>query len=66
LNNTSATTLNIAGPGITTQIGFFGVIDDKQWTNSQLGYYIIFARVSFQANSSGSRAMFLISDIQET
>ena len=67
LNDTSATVLgSIAGNPLITNIGVFSVSNNDTFVNAQQGYWIIFARASFQANSSGSRALFIIADNQTT
>jgi hypothetical protein len=67
LNDTSATVLgSIAGNPLITNIGFFSVSNNDTFVNAQQGYWIIFARSSFQANSTGSRALFILADNQTT
>jgi len=54
LNDTSATVLgSIAGNPLITNIGFFFVSNNDIFVNAQQGYWIIFARASFQGNSAG-------------
>jgi hypothetical protein len=67
LNDTSATVLgSIAGNPLVTNIGFFSVSNNDAFVNAQQRYWIIFARASFQANSTGSRALLIIADNQTT
>jgi len=66
-NDTAATVLgSIAGNPLVTNIGFFSVSNNDTFVNAQEGYWIIFARASFQANSTGSRALLIIADNQTT
>ena len=54
LNDTSATVLgSIVGNPLITNIGFFFVSNNDIFVNAQQGYWIIFARASFQGNSAG-------------
>ena len=67
LNDTSATVIgSIAGNLLITNIGFFSVSHNDTFVNAQQGYWIIFARASFQANTAGSPALFIIAHNQTT